>query len=85
MNEKIKSFFIGIGTALVGMFAVILGRLLHNRRTTDSIGTDLSGAERTCAETERTTSEAIATNTELGTTIERGQSILQEIRNQKMD
>lgn len=85
MNEKLKSFFIGIGTGLVGLFAFLLGGLLHNRRTTDTIGADLSGAERTCAEAERTTSEAIATNTELGTTIERGQAILQEIRKQKMD
>ena len=85
MNEKIKSFFIGIGTALVGVLTFILGGVLRNRRATDTIGADLSRAERACGEAERTTTDAIATNTELGTTVERGQSILQEIRKQKVD
>ena len=78
MNEKIKCFFIGIGTALVGVLTFILGGVLRNRRATDTIGADLSRAERACR-------EASGTNTELARTVERGQSILLEIRKQKVN
>ena len=76
--KRLKAFFIGIGTALVGVLAFILGGVLRNRRATDTIGADLSRAERACGEAERT-------NKELAGTVERGQSILQEIRKQKAD
>lgn len=85
MNEKIKSFFIGIGTGLLGVLAFILGGVFHNRRTTDTVGANLSGAERTAREAERTTAEAIGTNKELAGTVERGKSILQEVRKQKVN
>ena len=85
MNEKTKSFFIGIGTGLLTVLAFILGGLFHNRRTTDTVGANLSGAERTARETERTTTDAIKTNTELAGTVERGKSVLQEIRKQKVN
>lgn len=85
MNEKIKSFFIGIGTGLLGVLTFLLGWVLHNRGTDDTVGTGLSRAERTCEEARRTTSEAERTNGELAGTVKRGQSILQEIRKQKAD
>lgn len=85
MNEKIKSFFIGIGTGSLGVLAFILGGVFHNRRTTDTVGANLSGAERTAREAGRTTAEAIRTNTELAGTVERGKSVLQEVRKQKFN
>lgn len=85
MNEKIKSFFIGISTGLLGVLAFILGGVFHNRRTTDTVGANLSGAERTAREAERTTAEAIGTNKELARTVERGKSVLQEVRKQKVN
>lgn len=85
MNEKIKSFFIGISTGLLGVLAFILGGVFHNRRTTDTVRANLSGAERTAREAGRTTAEAIETNTELAGTVERGKSVLQEVRKQKVN
>ena len=85
MNEKIKSFFIGISTGLLGVLAFILGGVFHNRRTTDTVGANLSGAERAAREAERTTAEAIGTNKELARTVERGKSVLQEVRKQKVN
>lgn len=85
MNEKIKSFFISIGTGLLGMLTFILGGVFHNRRATDTVRANLSGAERTAREAGRTTAEAIETNTELAGTVERGKSVLQEVRKQKVN
>ena len=65
MNEKIKMFFIGVGSAFAFIGSIICTILFRtNRRTTDTdAGAGIKQAGTTCTETKRTT-EQLAESTE---------------------
>lgn len=59
MNEKIKMFFIGVGSAFAFIGSIICTILFRtNRRTTDTdVGAGIKQAGTTCSETKRTIDE----------------------------
>ena len=65
MNEKIKMFFIGVGSTFAFISSIIYAILFRtNRRTTDTdVGTGIKQAGTTCTETKRTVDE-LAESTE---------------------
>ena len=71
MNEKIKAFFIGAGSAIALFGTIILSRLFRFRRhgTDSNAGTRIENAGKTC-ESAKTTVEGIAGTTEQASRIE---------------
>ena len=65
MNEKIKNFFVGIGSAFTLIGSIILAILCRkNRQRTDTdVGTRIEDAGTTCESAKRTT-EQLAETTE---------------------
>ena len=59
MNEKIKMFFIGVGSAFAFIGSIICTILFRtNRRTTNTdVGAGIKQAGTTCSETKRTIDE----------------------------
>ena len=71
MNEKIKIFFAGVGSALAFIGSIVLSILFRtNRRRTDTdVGTRIEQAGTTC-ESAKGTAEQIAGTTEQASRIE---------------
>ena len=99
MNEKIKMFFIGVGSAFAFIGSIICTILFRtNRRRTDTdVGAGIKQAGTTCSETKRTideltksTESAIRTEQDIERTTEQlkesistSRRILEELKKRK--
>lgn len=97
--EKVKSWFTKIGSwftshksivkavsyVLTGIGGFFAAALLHNGKSTESIGDDLRSARQSTESAISTNQRTESNIDELKSTVGSGKSILEEVRKQKLD